>query len=188
MTFSSRAKTTPIGHSVNVQPQGFTIVEILVATVLIAIVTSMAAAVMIVSNRATSNSSTMGNAMAAIDNDISLIKTLSERYTCCSGTCTTDPATIAAATTKCEGSVGDSVYYFPRANNASEIASFQALCDSGLTTNLIAAINAQAQPVGVSRTAVDDGDATARRVRITYTGTNINRVVKVVPTVANWCP
>lgn len=170
------------------QSRGFTIVETLVATVLIAIVTSMAAAVMSISNRSTVKSTTLSGAMAAIDNDISLVKTLAERYTCCSGTCTTDATVIDAATTKCEGSVGDSTYYFPKAGNTTEITNFQNACTSGLTTNLVSAINALSQPSGVTRTAVDDDDATARRVMLTYSGTNINRVVKIVPTVANWCP
>ncbi len=188
MSASLRTRADSILRAAAGQDQGFTIIEILVAAVLIGIVTSMTAAVMSVSNRSTSKSATLGSAMAAIDNDISLIRTLSERYTCCSGTCTTDPVVVANATTKCEGSVGDSTYYFPIAGNSTEITSFQTLCNSGLTANLVTAINALSQPSGVTRTAVDDGDATARRIRIDYSGTSISRVVKIVPTVANWCP
>ncbi|KEF41342.1 MAG: hypothetical protein ER33_11885 [Cyanobium sp. CACIAM 14] len=171
---------------------GFTLVEILVGAVLLAIVGSLTALVFSVSNRSTVSSTAIANANAAIDTDVSRIKEVAERFTCCSGTCTADATAIATAVAAgtCAGSVGDSTYYFPQNpdTNTTATANFTSACASGLTTNLISQIPAASLPAGISRAVQDDGDATARRIRITYTGGGVNRVVKIVPTVASWCP
>jgi len=176
-------------------------VEILIGVVLLAVAASGSALLITTANRQLGSSESLGGAQAAIDSDLSRIRRLAEDYTCCPGSCTADAAEIQAAGVagKCQGSVGDSAYYFPQ--QSAEITTFagpphaSSLCGNGqLTANLITAIQAQGTLSGISRAVQEDDvtDLTDHRIRITYTGSGANagisRVVKLVPTVAAWCP
>lgn len=174
---------------------GFTLIEILVGVALLLLVASGSAMLISVANQMLGTSTSQNNAQAAIDSDISRVRRLSEDYTCCPGSCTADPATIAAARTggKCAGNSNDSTYYFPQ--QVADVTSFAAACNAGtVSTNLITAIQALASLSGITRTVAtdDSSDPTTHRIRITYSGTGgnagINRVVKLVPTAAAWCP
>lgn len=174
---------------------GFTMVEILIGVVLLLLAASGSAVLITVANRLLGTSTSQSNAQAAIDSDISRARRLAEDYTCCPGSCTADAATITAARAsgKCAGTANDSTYYFPQQSN--DVTGFDGVCANGtLTANLITAIQAQGTLSDISRTVtVDDAsDPTSHRIRITYSGTNgnagITRVVKLVPTVAAWCP
>lgn len=172
----------------------FTLVELLVATSLIAIIGSMTAIVMSSSNRSTFNSAAIATANASIDNDIAAIRSVAESYTCCPGSCTSNATTINGSGT-CSGSVGDSNYYFPQpgqTNSTTATTNFITACATaaGITNGLISELPTTSLPTGVTRTAVDGGDITARRLVVTYTASTlgINRVVNIVPTVSSWCP
>jgi prepilin-type N-terminal cleavage/methylation domain-containing protein len=179
-----------------VDQAGFTLIEVVVGVVLLAVVAAGSAVLISVSNSMLTTSTSQSNTQAAIDSDISRARKLAEDYTCCPGSCTANAATIAAARTsgKCIGNANDSTYYFPQ--QTADVATFTSACASGtLTTNLITAIEALGNVSGVTRTmAVDDSsDPTTHRLRITYSGTNLRnssiiRVVKLVPTAAAWCP
>jgi hypothetical protein len=82
-------------------------------------------------------------------------------------------------------------YYFPPDTSPAAISAFETACsDTGsdsLNTPLVGAIHSRPVPPGVSRSVAFD-DIASHRLRITYTGTAVNRVVLLVPTVAAWCP
>jgi len=174
---------------------GFTLVEVLVGVVLLALVASGSAVLIMEANRMLGTSTSQNSAQAAIDSDLARARKLAEDYTCCPGSCTATASVISAARSsgKCDGGVNDSTYYFPQ--QSTDVPTFLDACSNGtLITNLVTAIQAQGVISGITRTvAVDDAsDPIAHRLRITYTGTGgaagINRVVKLVPTTAAWCP
>ncbi len=181
---------------------GFTIVEIIVAAVLLSFVAGGTALTLMSANRSGVQSELLTRTSAAIDTNVAAILERSERFTCCSGVCTANPATIAAAGTKCTGTFGDANYYFPSIAPAdvADLTNFLSRCKPTSTTNglvgpLIAEINSDASlnlttPPGITRTIqVDDpADLENHRLRITFTGNGLNRVVKIVPNVAVWCP
>lgn len=184
-----RIRARPVGEA------GFTLMEILVGVVLLALVSTGTASLISLANSNLSSSTSQNSSQAAIDSDISRARKLAEDYTCCPGSCTADPGTITTAKTagRCAGNVNDSTYYFPQQSN--DITAFTSACSTGtLTTNLITAIQSLGGLSGVTRTVTNDdsADLTAHRIRITYSGSGrsagINRVVKIVPTVAGWCP
>jgi len=175
---------------------GFTLVEILVATVILIVATTGITSAINFSNRSTILTEASSRDSAAIDTNVSEILGLAERFTCCSGTCTSDATAISAAGAKCTGTFGDANYYFPSIlpANQADLSNFLSRCQattSNLVTPLITEITAAiAAPPGITRTIIADSDlpATTHTIRITYTGNNISRVVKIVPTVAVWCP
>jgi type II secretory pathway pseudopilin PulG len=177
---------------------GFSLVEILVATVILLAATAGITSAINFSNRSTLLTEASSRDSAAIDTNISEILGLAERFTCCSGTCTSDAAAIAAAGAKCTGVFGDANYYFTGSNLAdqTDLSNFLTRCQaastaSDLVTPLISQITASVPaPNGIARTIAPDPDlpASTHTIRVIYTGNNINRVVKVVPTVAVWCP
>ncbi len=162
-------------------PDGFSIVEILIGTVLLAITLSMAATLSMVSTGAMRSSEARSRGQAQIDSDVAAIRDLAETYTWCTGSGGFSCGSIPART---------ETYYFP--TNAAAIVSFETACSNPVTGDLngalVAAINGRAQPQGITRTVVNDTTSTAHRLRITYAGPEANRVVVVVPTVAAWCP
>ncbi len=180
---------------------GFTLVELLVGAVLLTIGLSMAASLATISNRSMIRSAQLGNQESLIDSDIAAIRNLAEIYTWCPGSGTTSAAAVSAAGASCASTTPRTeAYYFP--NNpvppntfAARVIAFENACDPNnntptideLNIALVAAINARAQPPGISRTVAND-DIAAHRLRITYAGTNVNRVVVLTPTVAAWCP
>lgn len=149
------------------------------------------------------------NQEALIEEDIATMEDLAYRYTCCPGTCTTNSSDVEGSAT-CKGkdgdgkpSVGTEYYYFPfypatspttiATNPTPKIADLEALCASGtlvtaLATQMTNAAKSQAfVDLGLTRSVVVD-NASLHRVRIDYTGTNLQRSTMVVPTAARWCP
>lgn len=178
---------------------GFTLMEILVGVTLLALVSAGTAILITVANRDLTVSTSQASTQAAIDSDISRARKLAEDYTCCPGSCTTNVSTINTARSngRCVGNVNDSTYYFPQQNTSQfpDVDTFVNACANGtLTANLITAMQQLGTLNNVTRSvAVDDSsDPTSHRIRITYSGSGnsqgISRVVKLVPTVAAWCP
>lgn len=187
--------------------EAFTLVELLVGFTMLLIVLGGATTLLMAANRALRNSELRNGREALVDADVATIRELGERYTCCPGTCTTDIATInGAASCAVDFPPADTAkedYYFP-VNTQSAIDSFSltsydsdgnvsaetGFCKDGtLVDNLVDTISGLPAVPGVNR-AVNVDDALTHRIRITYTSVDppINREVKIVPTVAAWCP
>lgn len=168
---------------------GFTLIELLIGAVLITIALSMAATLAGITNRSMISSETIGRQDTLIESDIAAIRDLAERYTWCTGAGTTAATAVCASVTPRTEN-----YYFPNIGNAAvSITAFENACRPAATPTidelnapLVTAINARAQPAGITRTVAND-DVAGYRLRITYAGTNVNRVVLLVPTVAAWC-
>ena len=195
---------------------GFTLVELLVSVAIVALALVGIAGPWGIGSTAFQRSRVRNNQEAAIDDDIAVMEDLAFRYTCCPGSCTTDSAVISAALT-CKGvggvgtpAVGSEYYYFPYyAPAASALANVDAFAGSvdqsprdgvyengachtgqlvqGLVSVMSAAATTDLVAADVTRSVVVD-DAALHRIRLTYTGTNLSRVVLIVPAVAAWCP
>ncbi|WP_411867811.1 hypothetical protein [Vulcanococcus limneticus] len=166
------------------------------------------AALLMTANRAQVSSDLRNRREALIDADVATIKDLSERYTCCPGSCTVNIATINASSSCAvdypPADIDREDYYFPVGDQTAidafsktnydpatgNISSETGFCKDGtLVNNLVTAVQAIGPIDGVSRT-VNVDDASVHRIRVTYSSTNptIGRVVKIIPTVAAWCP
>ena len=139
---------------------------------------------------------------ALIEEDIATMEDLAYRFTCCPGSCTIDPSVVAASPT-CKGEAGNGTpaigteyyyfpYYSPTATSTQKIDDFEALCTNGTLVTQLASQMAAAPKSslftkqGLTRSVVVD-NASLHRVRIDYTGTNLQRSTMVVPTTARWC-
>lgn len=175
--------------------QAFTLMELLVSAALLAVVSSGTALLISLANSSLTSSTTLAAAQAAIDSDISRARKLAEDYSCCPGRCTANANALATARSqgKCAGNVNDSTYYFPQLD--ADVPAFLNACANGtLTANLITEIQALGPLSGINRSVSEDdsSDSSDHRIRLTHsasgTGAGIQRVVKIVPTVAGWCP
>ena len=180
---------------------GFTLVELLVSVAIVALALVGIAGPWGIGSTAFQQSRVRNNQEAAIDDDIAVMEDLAFRYTCCPGSCTTDSAVISAALT-CKGvggvgtpAVGSEYYYFPYyAPASSGLANVDAFAGSvdqsprdGVYENGLCHTTTDLVAADVTRSVVVD-DAALHRIRLTYTGTNLSRVVLIVPAVAAWCP
>ena len=181
---------------------GFSLVEVVIAASLLGLVISISATMFSISNRSTRQSGTAANTLAAIDTDISKIKEVAETLTCCPGSCTTNQTTINTAKTngKCANpsNPGDSSYYFPL--QSADVTTFSNACNATTAANdsisqsFISSINALPLPSGISNRAATIDEISTHRVTVSYSGSTgaggsfANRTIKIVPTVANWCP
>lgn len=179
--------------------QGFSLVEALVASVIlaVAVVATMGAFNFVVSSIRGTGTTAARNAV--IDNDISEIKRLSQLYSACTSAQGSIPSGEVCPSAGGEASypAGNSYYYFPSSD--ANIDAFFAACNSTsegshIVANFISAIGSISLPSGsgVQRSAVreDGSDADNHVVKITYTSTadlNFSRVVKVVPVLSSWC-
>jgi type II secretory pathway pseudopilin PulG len=163
---------------------GFTILEVVVAATVLALATSAGAVLSGVSSRSLTSGNRTSLQQSQIEADLAAIRDLAATYTWCSG---------AGAFSTCTAGVParSENYYFPPSTNPSAISAFETACSATgsdtVNTVLVSAINARPAPAGVSRTVASDDIAT-RRLRLTYAGSSVNRVVLLVPTVAAWCP
>jgi prepilin-type N-terminal cleavage/methylation domain-containing protein len=192
----------------------FTLVEVLVATAVLAVVVSGAALALMSANRMSSLGTSRNRIEAMIDEDSNKLKDAANRYTYCSGAYTWDGAT-------CNGvGPGDENYYFPSTTTSTTNAEDFArdcgdptadppipatMVDSLVTAieggDSTLALSAEAITAGISRNAaVDDDDPVdgendddgeySHRIRVTYSATGLSseRRVLIIPPVAAWCP
>lgn len=170
--------------------QGFSLVEALIASVVIAIavaatVGGFSAAINFIGR--TGNSASQASVVEA---DIAQIGDLSVRYSACTDSLgSLDP---------CPGQAeGNSFYYFPE--NSANSQDFYDACnsaspDSHITKNFIDAINTPTSlGAGVARlTAVreDPTDSENHIVVVSWSTAAMNpyRVIKIAPVVSSWCP
>ena len=192
-------------------PDGFTLVELVLAGTLMAAVLSGAAAALLVANRSSGRQGGLSRIDSLIDQDLAAIQALDRRFTCCTGSpCTATAATISASAT-CRNAVGIAVdpgnenYYSPRQSDTTgsnpgdttDMANFRTACRSGTIAStfqglLPAAPTAEA-PAGLTRTVARPDPNPTNLLRISYAGTYAGsavstRVVSLIPTAANWCP
>jgi type II secretory pathway pseudopilin PulG len=167
-----------------VRAAGFTIIEIVVAATVIALACSAGAVLSGVSSRALSSGNRESLQQNQIEADLAGIRDLADSYTWCSG---------SGAFSSCVSGVSarSENYYFPPSTSPTAISAFETACTAtgsdSLSAALVTAINARPVPPGVSRSVASDDIAT-HRLRISYAGNTVNRMVLLVPTVAAWCP
>lgn len=179
---------------------GFTLIEILVATVVIAVAAIGTATTLMSTNRISLDSASRSQVESAIDEDVANIREAAYNYTYCSGA-----YTITGATCNSVGP-GQEDYYFPDSVAQPTWATdFADDCNDGTLSNaLISAINggssslnlsSAASGLGITRsTAVLDSTAgsngeKSHDIRITYNYDGaVARRVLITPTAAAWCP
>lgn len=175
---------------------GFTLVELLVGSILLLIAGSGAALIVSSSANPLQTSRRIDRLEALIDDDIAAVREISSRFSCCSGAC-------GLSTTGClAAAAGDDRFYFPLATDASPPAFLEGtngLCNNGGVGNaFVTTITASAAPsaaftaAGLSRAVAraDASDGRNHLVRLTYTApanTGAGRVVYVLPPAASWC-
>lgn len=195
---------------------GFSLVEILLSVALLGIVLSGLVVSWRISSGAQQNSRAQNLRESVVDADLAVMEDLAFRYTCCPGSCTVDPALIAASAT-CKGVGGASTpqpgteyYYFPyyapaaaslpnveafagRTDQSPRDAVFEdGSCHTGaLLDNLVTALTqadrSALDDAGVTRTVAIES-AMQHRLRLSYAGPAPIRMVLLVPAVAAWCP
>ncbi len=185
---SSRIAAAPSGS------EGVALLELIVALALLA--GTLVAAVTLTNgtNRLQVGSIQLNDLQSRIDTDVAEIRGRAEIFTWCTGA-----GTFAASGPTCASTNPRSDnYFFPNSSTADaanpfaigpeQTAFINACGTTALTTALVNDINARALPAGVTSRVVANDDATANRLRITYTAPNVSRIVVLTPTVAAWCP
>ncbi|WP_087067821.1 type II secretion system protein [Cyanobium sp. NIES-981] len=168
---------------------GFTLIEVLVGTVVIAVTVAATAGLFGTAINIIRRTGLLASQGSVIDADISRIGELSVNY----NACTTPTGSFAA----CPGqAVGTSYYYFP-STSANATAFFSACnsttASSHITANFIAAINNLPQPgSGVTRQTAqrEDGSNSGNHVVVIRWQTatqNPIRVLKTLPVLSAWC-
>jgi type II secretory pathway pseudopilin PulG len=182
---------------------GFSLVELMVSSVLLVLALTGTSVLFVESNRSSAAAETRYRQQALVDTDLARVRRLNDRYTCSSGTCTS-LGTVELAKND----------FFPpptsnAANgNSSAGLAFEALCNStGLITQLVADIGATpstltAAGITYSIDSANQGQQTVsefgtnvvrnlHRYTITYTNSSsgeLLRRVTLVPTTVAWCP
>jgi len=164
--------------------RGFTLVELLVSTVVISIILGGLLAFPQIIGRGSQQTQRQNDGQSAIDTDLANMRALANNLSCCSGSCTT-----SLSPANCDGvGPGNQAFYVP-ASNSPASSTFRTACTSGtLAASLKSNLDAQSPLAGItSRTVVIDSDS-AHRVRVTYTAPgNVGRVAILVPTAAAFC-
>jgi type II secretory pathway pseudopilin PulG len=192
---------------------GFTIVETLVASVIVVLTMVSSATLVTIANRRAISTRQLVEMQRSIDDNIREIKVLARRYTCCSGVCTTaSPTTISTTTPPAAPNAPcltkdwrSSGYYFPAMDLASTVSNFpntttpsepnavDQLCrnNNNFMTPFRDAVNlvssAQLTASSVTRATEIQAD---KVLRVTFTDTINNRVARQVyirPTMASFC-
>ncbi|MEA5414893.1 type IV pilus modification PilV family protein [Synechococcus sp. BA-132 BA5] len=170
---------------------GFSLVELMVASVLLVLSLTGTSVLFIESNRSSAAATLRYRQQALVDADLARVRRLNDRYTCSSGICT-------SLGTK-ELGKND---FFPEPTstaadgNSAAGHSFEALCKStGLITQLVADIGPTPSGLTAAGITYDPIDTTnqggVHRYTITYTNSTSNeelRRVTLVPTTVAWCP
>lgn len=183
-TLLLRPRLTPSG--------GFTLVEALVASVILAVVASSTAIAWVSSNRMQLKGSSYARIDTLIDADINKLKQAADNFTYCSGSYTTSGATCNSVVSQNER------YYFPAATDASQTAAqaFATACANGTMTASLRsamdgiALSSEASALGISRSNVSLADAASHRLQVDYTAPSLNnpRRIQIIPIAASWCP
>jgi type II secretory pathway pseudopilin PulG len=187
-------------HGKDVCRQGFSLLEPLLASVMLAIVTSGTAMMLMSANRMSSKADTIDNIEWNVNSDLTAIQRLSRRFTCCSGSCVIpDPSTFTYGPTKAcaVNNPDDDRYFFPQLDDPATVSinepsAVDAVCRDSNNSTFMAplqtAIDTKPNPSGLTRTTTIRADHTLE-VAYTETATNqVRRVALIVPPMAFWCP
>jgi type II secretory pathway pseudopilin PulG len=178
--------------------QGFSLLEPLLASVILAIVTSGTAMMLMSANRLSTKADAVDNIEWNINADLVAIQRLSRRFTCCSGSCVVQIPTSYGSTKSCAvNNPDDDRYFFPQLDDPStttinEPSAVDNLCSEANNTTFMTpletAIDNMTNRSGVTRTTTIKTDHT---LEIAYSDTSsqqVRRVALIVPPMAFWCP
>ena len=178
---------------------GFSIIEALVAVVVLAVALAGSSAAMRGISGLLGRSGQLNASSLAIDNDISEIKRLGSLYSACVVSTGSIPSGASAGCGR-GLSPNQAAYFFPVDPGVDEanISAFFAACKasnaaSHITQGFITAINGlPAVGAGVSRSSVAREAPTDPKnhnviVRYTAADGSIQRVIKVAPVLSAWC-
>ena len=182
---------------------GFSLVELMVSSVLLVLALTGTSVLFVESNRSSAAAETRYRKQALVDTDLARVRRLNDRYTCSSGTCTS----LGSA------ELGKNDFFPPPTSTAADGNSsagqlFEALCNStGLISQLVSDIGAPpstltAGGITYSIDTANQGQQTVsefgtnvvrnlHRYTITYTNSSsgeLLRRVTLVPTTVAWCP
>jgi type II secretory pathway pseudopilin PulG len=191
--------------------EGFSLVELVLAGSLMAVVIGGTATALLVANNSSSRQGGLSRVDSLIDQDLAAIQALDRQFSCCTGNpCTADATTISASSS-CRDALsiaqgpGNENYYSPRQSDTTgsdpddtpEMESFRAACGNGNIAStfqsMLPTLPTAEAPAGLSRSVSSPSPNPTNLLRITYTGTISGstvstRVINVIPTAANWCP
>jgi len=170
----------------SIHTEGFTLVELLVSTVLIGTVLGSLVVLPQIIGRGSLQTQIRNTSHAAIDENLANLRLLVNHFTCCSGACVTsvNPANCN------DSEPGDPDFYIPLPANA---AVFNSACANGLLTEplrdaLDNDVAVPTTPPGITRAITIDNRA-AHRIRVQFTAPgNVDRVAILVPPAAAFCP
>jgi type II secretory pathway pseudopilin PulG len=172
----------------SIHTEGFTLVELLVSTVLIGTVLGSLVVLPQIIGRGSLQTERRNTSQAAIDANLAELRLRVNHFTCCSGACVT-----SADPPDCNDAVpGEPDFYTPLEANA---AAFNAACANGLLTEplrdaLDSDVPVPTTPSGITRTIVlgSNEDRAAHRLRVQFTAPgNVDRVAILVPPAAAFC-
>ena len=180
-------------HSPNNNGGGFSLVEVIVSVVLLAVFT---VAIMSVFNSSIStmrSSTELDATAAAISADLAVIERMNDYYSCPTGSCSVGNLSNAPP---------NKYEYAPSASDAAASTAFLALCTNNpanLSVELVNTIGASAtitanngiSPIAISRTAKLHPDNGVNRYLYIVEWTppmGAKRQIILSPTVAQWCP
>jgi type II secretory pathway pseudopilin PulG len=187
---------------------GFTIVETLVASLIVVLTIVSSATLVTIANRRAISTRQLVEMQRSIDDNISEIKVLARRYTCCSGVCTTaSPATISTTTPPAAPNAPcltrdwrSSSYYYPamdlptttlpfaNTTTSSEPSAVDQLCDNPTNISPDPFMTPFQDAVNLVSTAQLTASNVTRAteiqsdkvLRVTFTDTINNRVARQV--------
>jgi len=191
--------------------EGFSLVELVLAGSLMAVVIGGTATALLVANNSSSRQGGLSRVDSLIDQDLAAIQALDRRFTCCTGSPCTANATTITASTSCRDALGvargpgNENFYSPRQNDTTgrnpadtlDMERFRAACGNGTIAStfqsMLPTLPTAEAPAGLSRSVSSPSPNPTNLLRITYTGTISGstvstRVINVIPTAANWCP
>ena len=190
--------------------EGFSLVELVLAGSLMAVVIGGTATALLVANNSSSRQGGLSRVDSLIDQDLAAIQALDRQFTCCTGSPCTANATTISASTSCRNAAGSAVtpgdenYYSPRQSDTTgsnpadtlDMENFRTACGNGAIAStfqsMLPTLPTAEAPAALSR-SVEVQNTTTNLLRITYIGTISGstvstRVINVIPTAANWCP
>jgi type II secretory pathway pseudopilin PulG len=188
---------------------GFSILESLIAVVLVGLATAASSSLFAVGLRGLQDTRQIHSVQAAIEANKTQIDALARRFTCCSGICSTSPptsfGTVSGVVQPCAtNNPNDDRYYFPLLDLASTTTNFpntttpsepiavDQLCATTNNTNFMTplktAIDGLAQPSPAVRSNAVILAYKMLRVDFTQPGTGaVIRSLYVKPRMANFC-
>ena len=174
---------------------GFSLVELMISSVLIVLSAVGSAGLFMLSNRQSQGSRIAQESQAAINSDMAAVLSANDRFSCAS-------SSGASATCEIKGFLPNQNQYFPFPCSNAEDCDFWSLCvstgDPRLASEVAAAINAlpgsaDFARLALTRNAVPEPISNSEpNFRYTVTWSDANgvqlRQLTLVPTAAAWCP